>query len=171
MQIRPEVPHEFPAIFALVQRAFATARVSNGQEQHFVDRLRASTGYLPDLALVGEEHGELLGHIMLTRTHVETSAGPHPLLLLGPVAIVPERRGQGLGSQLIRDTLRRAQGQGHTAVILVGDPAFYTRLGFQAAATFGIANTNDIPDQYVLACELAPGALKNAGGGAITFEV
>ena len=48
--------------------AFETAHVSNGEEQDFVNQLRAEGNYIPRLALVAEEDGKLIGHIMLTRT-------------------------------------------------------------------------------------------------------
>jgi predicted N-acetyltransferase YhbS len=153
----------------LVQTAFQTANVSNGDEQNFVNRLRASDNYLPELALVAEAEGQLLGHIMLTRTFLTTPKGQFPLLLLGPVAVVLEHRKQGIGTALIEAACQRARAFGHQAVILVGDPDFYHRFGFQPAAAFGIANANEIPDPYVLVRELAPGALANLRG-TITFQ-
>ena len=57
-------------IFIIDKIAFETARVSNGNEQDFVNRLRASGSYIPELALVAEENGKLVGHIMLTKTYV-----------------------------------------------------------------------------------------------------
>lgn len=70
--IREERPADFPALYELVRLAFQTAPVSNGDEQNFVNRLRASDHYLPELALVAEAEGQLLGYIMLTRTLLTT---------------------------------------------------------------------------------------------------
>jgi putative acetyltransferase len=89
---------------------------------------------------------------------------------LGPLAVVLERRGQGLGAKLVQEALRRAQTQGHTTVILVGDPTYYSRFGFQPASHFGISNTNGIPDANVLARELVPGALRDLQS-VISFQV
>jgi len=49
-------------------------------------------------------------------------------------------------------------------VLLVGDPAYYHRFGFQASVDFGIKNVNGFPDQYVLACELVTCALAGISG-------
>jgi predicted N-acetyltransferase YhbS len=168
--LRPEQEAEFPAIYNLVQSAFQTAKVSNGDEQNFVARLRSGGNYIPELALVAEDEGKLIGHIMLTRTSVETACGRKPLLLLGPLTVVLERRGQGLGSQLVQEALRLAKVQGHKAVVLVGDPAYYSRFGFKSAIHFGISNTDRIPDANVLAFELVSGALRDLQG-AISFQV
>jgi predicted N-acetyltransferase YhbS len=170
MVLRQEQEADFPGIYELVQTAFQTARVSSGDEQNFVNRLRGGGNYIPELALVAEAGGKLLGHIMLTRTSVETASGPQPMLLLGPLAVRLERRSQGLGAQLVQEALRRAKALGHGAVILVGDPAYYSRFGFKSANHFGISNTNGIPDDNVLASELVPGALQNLQS-AISFQV
>ena len=168
MLIRPEQPSDFAAIRDLVKTAFATAKVSNGDEQGFLDRLRASDGYIPQLAMVAEDDSGLVGQITLTQTSITTANGPRPLLLLGPICVVLERRRSGLGSRLIGEALDRARQLGHAAVILVGNPAYYGRFGFRPAIAFGVANANGIPDQYVMALELVAGGLANAAG-SITF--
>jgi predicted N-acetyltransferase YhbS len=167
--LRPEQEADFPAIYDLVRVAFQTARVSSGDEQNFVNRLRAGGNYIPALALVAADKGGLVGHIMLTRTCIDTAVGDQPLLLLGPLAVVLARRGAGLGSQLVREALRRAEAMGYTTVILVGDPAYYSRFGFEPSSHFGISNTNGIPDANVLAYELVSGALRHLEG-AISFQ-
>lgn len=54
MTIRPERPAEFAALYDFIKTAFSTARVADGDEQEFTDRLRAGEGYIPELALVAE---------------------------------------------------------------------------------------------------------------------
>ena len=70
MLIRRERPEEFSRIYDLVKIAFQTAKVTNGKEQDFVNQLRAGDNYIPELALVAEEDGKLIGHIMLTKTYI-----------------------------------------------------------------------------------------------------
>jgi predicted N-acetyltransferase YhbS len=53
-------------------------------------------------------------------------------------------------------------------VILVGNPDYYCRFGFAPSSRFGITNTNDIPEQYVMALELRPSALRGIQG-AVSF--
>lgn len=171
MIIRPEKPEEFDEIYDLVKTAFLTAQVSSGDEQNFVNRLRAGEGYMPDLALVAqEEGGKIVGHIMLTRTFVATGVDAHPLLLLAPLSVALDHRKKGLGQRLVKEAFERAIAQGHKAVVVVGDPAYYSRFGFKPSVDFGIINGNDIPTQYVMACELVADALKNVKG-SIVFQV
>ncbi|MFX8848439.1 N-acetyltransferase, partial [Acinetobacter baumannii] len=51
-------------------------------------------------------------------------------LMLGPIGIDPEAQGQGVGTKLMRHALAEAAFRGHAAVILVGDPDYYERFGF-----------------------------------------
>ncbi|MDF9408723.1 MAG: hypothetical protein A4E52_01842 [Pelotomaculum sp. PtaB.Bin013] len=164
MIIRRETPEEFSKIYDLVKIAFQTAKVSNGKEQDFVNHLRAGGNYIPELALVSEENGILIGHIMLTKTYIVNNSNKYQALLLAPISVALKHRNKGVGSHLIRESFKLAKEMGYTAVLLVGDPAYYHRFGFNAAINFGIKNTHNIPDKYVMACELVPGALNGISG-------
>jgi putative acetyltransferase len=166
--IRPETPSEFDAIRELVRAAFATARHANGDEHEYVDRLRSSGGYVPELALVAEETGRLIAHILLTRIFLSGADGPRPVLLLSPLAVAPDRQNQGVGTRLARESLERAAALGHSAVIVLGDPAFYERIGFGTSTLFGIINRDGFDDRNVMALELRAGALAN-GMATVSF--
>jgi len=60
---------------------------------------------------------------------------------------------------LINKSFKIAKEKGYKSIFLVGDPAYYNRFGFKASVNFGIKNNLNIPDEYVLACELVPGSL------------
>ena len=87
--VRQEREAEFPAIYELIRTAFATAEVSDGDEQDFANRLRIHGNYIPELALVAECQGKLIGHIMLTRTVVTQDDGtPYEALMIAPLSVV-----------------------------------------------------------------------------------
>lgn len=92
MTIRTETSDEFPQICELIRVAFETAKVSAGTEQDYVDCLRNSGGYIPELALVAEEAGQLIGYIMLTRIAVVNVTDKFESLLLAPVCVALEHR-------------------------------------------------------------------------------
>ena len=164
MFIRTETEADYTNIYNLVKIAFQTAKVSNGKEQDYVNQLRASGNYIPELALIAEKNGEILGHIMLTKTHITNGDKKYEALLLAPLSVVLAHRNKGVGSKLICDSFELAKKMGYLSVIVVGDPAYYQRFGFKPSAEFGIRNIDNIPDMYVMACELAANALKNTGG-------
>ena len=72
--IRQEKLFDFQNIYDLVKVAFQTAKVADGNEQDCVNKLRASGGYISDLALVAEEDKKPVGHIMLTKTTSQLAA-------------------------------------------------------------------------------------------------
>jgi predicted N-acetyltransferase YhbS len=167
--IRRETPREFSQIYELVRIAFQTAKVSNGKEQDFVNDLRGGGNYIPELALVAEEKGKLIGHIMFTRSCIVNGDNKFETLLLAPISVVLESRNKGIGSALIGEGFKLAREMGYKSVVLVGDPAFYHRFGFQTASNWGIKPTHPIPDENVMACELVPHALQKVDGTTDCF--
>ncbi len=80
------------------------------------------------LSLTIDDEGEVIGHIIFTTCHIE---GVHtPVALLGPLCVLPDKQKQGLGSTLIRAGFARLRQQGTAHLYVLGDPAFYHRLGF-----------------------------------------
>lgn len=158
LTIKREDPTEFKAIYHFVKEAFETAAVSDGKEQDFVNMLRASENYIPELALIAMDEEQIIGHIMLTKFAFDG------MLLLAPLAVKLDYRNQGVGTKLIQKAFELAKEMNYTSVVLVGDPAYYGRFGFKPSIEFGITCTNDIPSQYVQAIELQESALDSITG-------
>ncbi len=161
MLIRPETPADYAAVYAFIQKAFETARVSNGEEQSFVEQLRQSPRYLPDLALLAEQNGRIAAYIMLTRLML---ASPRLVkgLLLAPLAVEEELRRRGLGAKMVQTALQKAKQQGYEAVCLVGDPGYYGRFGFSRLDSLSASCNRQIPAAYALGLEWVPGVLAGA---------
>jgi putative acetyltransferase len=87
-------------------------------------------------ALVAEEDGRLVGHVQLSRAWVGSTA----ILALGPIGVLPERQGQGIGRALIEAAVEEARSRGEAAMILLGDPRLYPRFGFEPASRYGLQN-------------------------------
>jgi putative acetyltransferase len=166
--IRQEHPLDFHRIYDLVKVAFQTAKVSDGDEQNYVNKLRASPNYIPDLALVAEEDAKLIGQIMLTRTAITSGESKVEVLLIAPLSVALEYRNRGVGSKLVEKSFELAKRLGYKAVLVVGDPAYYGRFGFRSSASFGIQHVPAIPDPYVMAIELTTGSLAGVAG-TVTF--
>jgi predicted N-acetyltransferase YhbS len=86
-----------------------------------------------------------------------------PALLLGPLAVDPSRRGEGIGRMLVARTLDQAMLSGHRLVLLVADPGYYEQFGCLPAASFGFAMPDEKPERLWVR-PLAPGALHGIGG-------
>lgn len=79
----------------------------------------------------------VVGHVLLAEASLD---GVHPILTLGPLGVRPAAQGRGAGSGLVQVAIERSRATAFPAIVLVGDPAFYGRLGFAAAAPMGIAS-------------------------------
>lgn len=144
MTIRDERPDDAPAIAELTTAAFLTAAHSAGTEAAIVDGLRAAAALT--LSLVAEEDGVLVGHAAFSPVVLGGREGRW--YGLGPLSVLPARQRSGIGSSLVGAGLDRLRGLGAAGAVLVGDPAFYGRLGFHAAE--GLV-CEGVPDRFVLA--------------------
>ncbi len=133
IRYRPELAADTGAIADVVTRAFGSPI-----EAALVDAIRASDGYLPDLAVVAELNSAVVGHVMVSRALVDTGHERRPIAMLSPLAVDPEFQRQGIGAALVAEVTKRAQEAGEPAVVLEGNPRYYGRLGFQPAARHGL---------------------------------
>lgn len=118
----------------LLDSAFGPAR--HGRTAY---RLRDGLQPLRPASMVAREGERLIGSIQFWPVELvgQLPEEAQPLLLLGPVACARDRRGQGLGAQLIRSGIQMAETIGFDRFVLIGDPGYYSRFGFDAAATGG----------------------------------
>ncbi|WP_395667007.1 GNAT family N-acetyltransferase [Methylocella sp.] len=158
--------HAGPAIFeelagdeaareSLLDAAFGPARFLKTCERLREGRLPAA-----GLALSVKDEGRLIGTVRLW--HV--AAGGVDALMLGPLAVDPAYRSQGLGQRLMAEALGRARDYGHGAVILVGDAPFYAPFGFTRRLTLGLEMPGFVEEERFLGLELVDGALSQARG-------
>lgn len=124
-----------------------------------MDALRDGGRARVSLAAIFE--GEVVGHILFSAVELERAHGRSEVLCLAPVAVLPEFRHRGIGSALIRQGLEHCRRAGHPAVLVLGDPAYYGRFGFTAAAAAGLDSPYAGPAFQGL--EWAPGALGGPG--------
>ena len=129
--VRPETGADHEAIWQVHERAFAP---SIG-EAKLVDELQAAGDLVPDLCLVAEAGGEVVGHIAYSRCRLDSG---HEALALAPMAVLPERQRDGIGSALVRESLDRAAGTDFPLVVVLGHPEYYPRFGFEPGAAHGI---------------------------------
>lgn len=107
-------------------------------------RIRAGMDWLDALSFAALDEDEMLvGTIQCYPVGLQAKGGARvPLVMVGPVAVVPERQGEGFGIGLMMamlDAERRMAGEGSPVFpqILIGDEEYYGRWGFSAAATGG----------------------------------
>lgn len=162
--IRQERKEDYDKIYELVRAAFACADHTNHDEQNLVVRLRSSAAFAPELSLVAETDGEIVGHILFTRAAIRQGTREHETLTLAPLAVAPDYQGKGIGGRLIEAGHRVARELGFKSALLVGHPAYYPRFGYRPAETFGIVTDLELPAAVFMACELTAGGLDGVQG-------
>ena len=157
--IRPEEPRDERATFEIHARAFPS-----DAEARLVDALRAAGA--ATISLVAECDARVAGHILFSPVRVDGAGGSFAALGLAPVAVVPERQRDGIGSALVRAGLAACRSAGHSIVFVLGHASYYPRFGFEPAAPRGLFysdRTRDSTPMFFVA-ELAPGALAGRTG-------
>ena len=154
MRIRSETSADSGAIRAVLLAAFPTAA-----EADLVERLGDDGAC--QIALVAEDEGRIVGHILMSRMRVEDGGRTFRALGLAPVAVAPQRQRRGIGGRLIERALAIARERGEELVFLVGEPEYYRRFGFSAAEAAPFASPFAGP--YLMARRLADMPLPAAG--------
>ncbi len=143
MIIRPETSNDYQAIREINIAAFADHPYSHQTEHLIVEALRAA-GALT-ISLIAEVEGKVVGHIAFSPVTIN---GAHQQwFALGPVAVLPARQRQGIGTQLVKVGLKSLRALGAQGCVLVGDPAFYSRFGFSHNPALTLENVP--PDVFL----------------------
>ncbi len=136
--VRPEQPADFAAIDAVIVAAFAAVAYSDHDEQRIVARLRAADAYVPELALVADAAGAIVGHLLLTRVAIAGGGASVAALALGPLSVAPASQRQGVGSALIAAAHARARDRGFAGIVVLGPGAYNRRFGYRQLGEFGL---------------------------------
>lgn len=159
MIIRKERPRDYDAIYLVVKEAFRSAEHADGNEQDLVALLREGKSYIPELALVAEIHGEIVGHIMFTKAKV----GESLVLALAPLSVLPGHQRKGIGTALVTQGHKIAKELGYGYSVVLGSEKYYPRMGYVPADTLGILPPFEVPKENFMAYKLQENAARING--------
>jgi putative acetyltransferase len=144
MNLREELPGDRDSVREIHLRAFGDhGRVVAG----LVGSLRNTITPVDGLSLVAEDHGQIVGHIMFTRSLLDAPRRLVEVQVLSPLAVLPEHHKRGIGSALVRHGLKRLGERAVPIVFLEGDPGYYSRFGFAPGGRQGFRKPSlRIPD-------------------------
>ena len=147
LHIRQETSADYQAVSRVVAAAFGREN-----EARLVERLRETPNYVPELSLVAEEDGAIVGHVMFTYVTLDDD---ERVLCLAPLSVTPERQKDGIGGALIKEGAARADALREPLVVLVGHPAYYPRFGFEQARPLGLEPPPGTHDAVFMALKLS----------------
>ena len=165
--IRQEESKDFNEIRTLVRVAFEGAEHTDGNEYNLVDSLRSSSGFIKELALIAEEDGEIIGHIMFTEVKVGANIG----VALAPLAILPKAQRKGVGTALMDKAHSIAKEMGYGFSIVLGSEQYYPRVGYKTANDFGILAPFDVPKENFMVLFLKEDDLETKGTVVYVKEI
>jgi putative acetyltransferase len=139
--LRTETPADVRAIEAVTTAAFLNAPHTSHTEQHIVNALRRA-GQLA-ISLVAETDGIVIGHVAISP--ISISDGASGWFGLGPISVLPQHQRCGIGSQLMREALRILRQRGARGCVVLGEPSYYGRFGFEANASLVLPG---VPPEY-----------------------
>lgn len=154
MIIRQENVKDYEEVYQLVKEAFASAEHADGNEQELVTALRKGDAFVPELSLVAEIDGKLVGYILFTKAKV----GEWEVLAMAPLAVKPEYQKQGVGAALIGEGHRIAKDLGYEYSIVLGSEIYYPRFGYIPATELGITLPEGFPPENFMAVRLLDNA-------------
>jgi putative acetyltransferase len=156
---RPENPSDYPIVAEIHRRAF-----DRELEGEIASNIRLGEEFIPELSLVAEIAGNVVGHIILSRLRYDNPSRACMLLALGPIGVLPEFQKQGVGTSLTKEAIQRSRELGYLGIGLIGHPTYYPRFGFQPASRFGIVLPYKVPDDVAMVLPLFEGSLIGCEG-------
>ncbi len=156
VETRPAMREDLPAIAALQALAFSPGRFARTAY-----RVREGAPDLSPYCRVALVGGRLIAAVRMTPITIGDRSGA---LLLGPLAVAPELAGRGYARRLVAEVLDAARAGGEALVLLVGDMAYYGRLGFARVPPGRIKLPGPVDPTRLLAVEIEAGALEKFHG-------
>lgn len=153
-RIRQERPEDAAEIEALNAKSFGPGRFAKS-----AFRLREGVAPVERLSFVAED-AAVCGSIRFWPIAI----GKETSLLLGPLAVEPMRRGQGIGVGLMRRGIETAKALGYASIILVGDEPYYVRVGFARIAPGRVRFPGPVDPARILGLSLKPNVLLTLSG-------
>jgi predicted N-acetyltransferase YhbS len=155
LTILAETANDAQAIERLHERTFGPGRFVLSAY-----RLREHVDHRLDLSFTARIGTLLIGSVR----QLPITVGDTPALLLGPLTVEPPFRGRGVGRALLDRALKDAKAKGHRLVLLVGDEAYYSRVGFRMIPKGRVKMPGPVDYARLLVAELADGAFADVSG-------
>lgn len=165
MKIRMFTPKDLPQAKEVVRLAFwREGKNDRFNEWEFIEKVLGDPAFIPDLCLIAEAEGEIVGYVLLTEAEIGSSKG----LALGPLAVAPRRQKQGVGKALMEAGIKEAAALGYPWVALLGGD-YYWQFGFEPATPYGAKLAEDHPENKYLKLLFFDTAAKEDTRGEIRF--
>lgn len=158
--IRNEVEADYRQVEEITRKAFWNLYAPGCVEHYLVHVQRKHRDFLPELDLVIELNGQVIGSIMYTKTTLIDESGEEKgILTFGPVSILPEYQRRGYGKKIIAHSFQRAVELGYDVIVIFGNPSHYVYHGFKSCKKYNVCLARGTYPAAMMVKELKPGVL------------
>jgi predicted N-acetyltransferase YhbS len=162
ISIRPEQLSDYFENENVTREAFWNLFVPGCNEHVLVHKLREHQDYIQDLSFVATDNGRIIGNIFYARSHViNEHNGKLDTITFGPVSVLPQYQGKGVGSALIKHTIEIAKIRNYAGIIIYGHPRNYCKHGFKSSKDFNMSNAEGKFPYSLLILELQKDVFKD----------
>ena len=158
--IRNEKPDDYAAVENITREAFWNLSVPGCNEHYLVHVMRDHEDFVPELDLVAELDGQIVGNVMYTKSKLRNEQGEvKQILTFGPVSILPAYQRKGYGKIMLEESFRRAAELGYEVIVIFGNPDNYVGRGFKSCKKYNVCVGDGIFPAAMLVKELKTGVL------------
>lgn len=169
--IRREDETEYREVENLVRDSFWNVYMPGCLEHFVLHELRNDPHFIPELDLVMERNGEIIGQIIGVEASIKCDDGTFTkVLTFGPLAIRNDLKGNGYGREFMLYVVEMAKEMGYGAILFEGNNSFYSKSGFRLAQEYGIRYPEMGFVPFLNCMELIPGYLDSVTGEYLTPE-
>lgn len=155
--IRNETKSDYAITEYITREAFWNIYAPGCDEHYLVHIMREHEDFIPELDLVVEWNGQIVGNIMYTKSKLIGEAGKEKrTLTFGPVSILPEFQRRGIGKRLLEYSFEKALELGYDTIVIYGNPYNYVSRGFKSCKKFNVCIENEWFPTALLVKELKP---------------
>jgi putative acetyltransferase len=155
VKIRQECAADSAEVLEVVRLAFGRS-----VESQLVEKFRQKPNYVPELSLVAEYEGHVIGHILFFPIDVKVDSEAIQTLVLAPLSVHPSYQRRGVGGELAKAGLAAVKHRGYRSVLVLGHPNYYPKFGFRRASEWGFKMKEADPPEAFMALEFIEGGLK-----------
>ena len=158
--IRNETEQDYTIVENITREAFWNLHVPGCDEHYVAHVLRKHEDFIPELDLVAELDGQVVGNIMYTKARlIDESKNTKIILTFGPLSVLPEFQRRGISKTLLEHSFEKAMELGFDTIVIFGHPGNYVSHGFKSCKKYNVCLDNDLFPTAMLVKELRQGAL------------
>lgn len=138
--IRNETETDYRAVEELTREAFWNLNFPGCSEHYLIHVLRSHADFIPELDLVAEADGKIVGSIIYSKSKLTDEKGNEKdILTFGPLSVSPEYQRKGIGKALIEHSFIKAAELGYDTVVIFGSPSNYISRGFKSCKKYNVS--------------------------------